>query len=615
LLLLCLLAQCRLDGTPAPREETFVTVRLHDSLKRYDSVEIVLLAGGDSNQVVGKVWAGPLSDPSAVPPFRLPDGEERPLTVRVRGFDSAGRMSLNMSISKTGGTQVVADLPLPGPATGGNPGDTSKPPVVPPDTTKPPVVPPDTAKPDPDPDDPSRLASLSVSPGSLSPGWDTARFAYRIDLAYAESTLALTAVPVSNRTVVLAGRDTLPNGKASSPMKFPVGENTLTVRSVNKKHETDYTLKVVRADAPPDTGNPAFPPRFRSWKQRGSVVVNLKSLGMDRAWSESGIPLLLRLTRDNFDFTQAAGDGRDVRFARQDGTPLPFEISRWEASQKRAEIWFHPDLLRATDDTVRYWMYWGNSKATSLSAGDSVFPSVEGHGAVFHLSEQGAGQADEYRNSVGRLHGQGGGGDTKHVPARVEGVVGYAQDFHPTADGINVPVLGNILGQTYQAAIGLPKELDPGSQTWTFQAWVRRQGYQTDAILFQKSDAWSAADQRFVLRVYKDNSQLSVSREGAEGVSNTYIPGQQFIHLGLVYTGGKFDIYVDGFMRESVNWTQGGDPLARCVLGAAYADGRSEGFDGLIDEVWIAGVPRSPMWMRMTFESQRQGSRLVTLER
>lgn len=600
---LCLLPQCMLEDQALPREEKYVTVRLNDSLKGFDSVEIVILAGGDSAQIVGTVWKGALPEPGKLPSFRVPDGETRELSVRVRGFDGSGSLALNFVISKESGGQVIADLPLPIP-----------PVVVPPDTGKPPlIVPPDTAKPPdtvPVPVPMPGLRDLKIAPGALAPAWDSTVTKYAVGVAHADSAVVLTAVPRSPQAVVRVGIDTLPNGKASQPFTLKVGSNSMLITTSHLGAEARCTVLVTRAAATnPDGVIPGDRSAYRTWKHRGTVFVDLKQLGMNNAWGEAGIPLLLRLTADNFDFTQATYNGRDIRFARADGYPIPYEIARWEPEQSRAEIWIKSFDLRAADDSAKYYMYWGSVSAKSESAGERVFSPLEQHTAVYHLSEEGYGVSDEYKDAVGRYHGQGGDGDGLHVPRRVEGIVGYGQDFHPTG-----PTLDGRAGD-YQAAIGLPEILDPGGQAWTFQTWIRRVG-NDQATIFKKGDEYMASRQRFFLRVAGNTGgQVNFGREGADHLTNTWVPNESWIQLGVVYTGTRYDVYVDGYLRESNGWTQGSAMRGDCVLGAWFSDGSSEGLRGILDEVWIGSKARSPMWMRMTFETQRPGSTVVTLRR
>lgn len=568
-----------------PREEKYVTVRLNDSLKRYDSVEIVILANGDTSLIVGKVWTGALPDPKAVPSFKLPEGEDRDLSIRVRGFDTTGNLVLNLLISKQDGAQVVADLPLPIPT----PKDTG-PVIIPPV-----VVPPK----------PSGLKELQISPGALVPAWDTSYTSYLIQLAYAESTLTLKATPLASEAVVHIGIDTLPNGAVSQEFSMKVGETTLSLISGIDGRESRYALLIKRDPPPkPDTGFTGDKSLYHAWRRRATVLVNLKTLGMNPTWTETDMPLLLRLNKDNFNFNEATYNGRDIRFATADGPSIAYEITRWEPENERAEIWIHSQVLKAADDSVKYYMYWGSPSAKTESDGRRVFIRPEGFTAAYHLSEQGYGTANEYKDAGGLYHGQAGDGSGRAVPQRVEGVVGYGQDFWPATAA----------KPSATTAIGLPETLDPGSQAWTFQTWVKRMGYE-EMTIFNKGDAWVAGNQRFELFINGTNGgRLGVMREGSETYSNVFMPAQSYAHLGIVYTGTRYDIYVDGWLRESHDWTQGGASRGDCVLGSFYSDG-TQGFQGSLDEVWIHSKARSPMWMRMTFENQKAGSTVVTLRR
>lgn len=583
---LCLLAGCQTDEI-LPREEKYVTVRLNDSLKRYDSVEILILADGDSAKVVGTVWKGPLANPGAMPSYRLAEGEARDLSVRVRGFDSAGNLALNLVISKRDGEQVVAHLPIPV--------------VKPRDTVKTPEV----RQP--------WLADLAVVPGPLSPAFRIDGKDYRVDLPWKDSTITLQAKAAPEGAHAVLGGDTLSDSAPSRALPLKVGENVFTLKAVLSGNSDTYTVRVWREEPPAPVDTSRKDP-YQAWKHRGLVIVNLKPLGMDRAWSEAGFPLLLRLAKANFNFTQASGNGSDVRFSRLDGTPIPYELARWEPGSDRAEIWFRADTLRVIEDSARFYMYWGNANTQSESDGAKVFGTADGHSAVYHLDEPGKGEPGEYKDAGGRHHGRGGSGDGENVPVRVEGVVDYAQDFRPTPGGLPVPQ-GQLAKLKYPAAIELPRDFDPGNQYWTMQAWVKRIGYTSDASLFQKGDDWLAGNQRFQIVIHKDNSRFAVAREGANVITDIHVPGNQFVHMGVVYHSHRLDIFVDGFLRSSHDWTQGGAPIGKCVLGAAFPDASLENFDGLMDEVWAASVTRSPMWMRLTFENQRQGSLVVGLRR
>ncbi|MDB5105130.1 MAG: hypothetical protein JWP91_2819 [Fibrobacteres bacterium] len=576
---LCVLARCGLDQNASAREEKFVTVHLNDSLKRYDSVEISILAAEDTSKVIGKMWSGPLPDPGSVPSYRLDDAETRPLSIRVRGYDAQGALVMDMLISKAGGTQTIKDLPLPEPG-------------------KPSVL----------------LSGLMVSPGSLTPAFADSAFDYEVALPYAESSLTVTASPAYSGAILLMGTDTLAAGKASRPISLRVGGNQIVLKVIAGTGTGLYAIVATRSTlpAPVDTG-------IKAWKFHRTIAIKINHLGMNPGGVIRNFPLLVRLTKENFDFTRAAAGGRDIRFTTADGRPLPFEVTRWESAGAtgKADIWVRLDSIRTDDDSARILLHHGNGAAPEASDGAKVFGAADGYSGVWHLSEQGKGDPSEYRDATGRYHGKGGTGNGKNIPNRVEAIVGYGQDFQSaTGLGAIVPGLGalpaNVLGNT-QGTINLPKSFDPGNDAWTFQGWVRRVG-NTDGALFQKGDSWVAGDQRFQLLVLGGGgNQLAIEREGAIYFTNINLPEASFIHLGIVYGGGKLDLYADGFLRESKAWSQGGAPAGKALFGANQPDGSSEGFSGILDEPWFSNQVRSADWLRLSFETQKANAGIVVV--
>lgn len=49
-------------------------------------------------------------------------------------------------------------------------------------------------------------------------------------------------------------------------------------------------------------------------------------------------PLLLRLHRDWFDFSQTKANGDDIRFTSSNGTPLAYQLEEWDPAQGIARI-------------------------------------------------------------------------------------------------------------------------------------------------------------------------------------------------------------------------------------------------------------------------------------
>lgn len=81
--------------------------------------------------------------------------------------------------------------------------------------------------------------------------------------------------------------------------------------------------------------------------------------------------VLVTLNASNFDFSNAAADGRDIRFVSQSGTALPFWIETWDSGTSFARIWVRIDSI-STDGTTIY-LYYGNTSASAAGSGTATF--------------------------------------------------------------------------------------------------------------------------------------------------------------------------------------------------------------------------------------------------
>jgi hypothetical protein len=562
---LALLASCHPDQISV-REDNFVTVKLHDSLSRYDSVTIQLLAAADTDQVVGSVWNGRLPAPGAVPAYRLDEGETRDLAVRVRGYDATGRLVFETLISKVDGNQVVTNVVFPKLS-------------------------------------PS-LASLDMVPGTLTPAFSPEVKEYTASLAHGQTSVSLTVVPEYADASILIGFIKAKSGKPSDTIPMRVGENRITVSVTSPDTSTQYIVTATRAAAPPDTvvdpdpdpdPDPNPDPFILDWKHRAVVILNTNQVGMGENAIVTEFPLLIRLNQDNFDFSQAWTDGRDIRFATSRGKILPHEVMRWDAAKAYARIWVRLDTLRSDDAGDPILMYWGNANAASASDPGKVFPPEADWTGVWHLEEAGKGVAGEYKDASGQAHGTSchiNGSD----PARKDGAVGYAQDFKVT---------------NQQTAISLPNQFDPGDESWSVHMWVKHPGGGSDGSIFHKGDGPNPNQQRFRINSLA-GGRLNLNRIGADYFTSIWFPQDYWMLVGIVYDGRRARVYIDGFEREASDWTQGTNAFAKTFLGAVDAKG-TMGFTGTLDELWFSSNKRTAEYMRLIFENQKAYSTFVTI--
>jgi hypothetical protein len=76
------------------------------------------------------------------------------------------------------------------------------------------------------------------------------------------------------------------------------------------------------------------PAQYPGWKHSGSVylLTTPEGANLPASASEDGFPLLVRLHKDFFNFSQAKANGEDIRFSTSTGTPLAYQIEEWDAA-------------------------------------------------------------------------------------------------------------------------------------------------------------------------------------------------------------------------------------------------------------------------------------------
>ena len=90
--------------------------------------------------------------------------------------------------------------------------------------------------------------------------------------------------------------------------------------------------------------------QYDDWKHSGSIYILTTPEGVDLPASASltDFPLLVRLHRDHFPFSEVSADGNDIRFSAG-GKPLPFEIEQWDPEAGAASIWVRIPLIRGNE--------------------------------------------------------------------------------------------------------------------------------------------------------------------------------------------------------------------------------------------------------------------------
>ena len=316
---------------------------------------------------------------------------------------------------------------------------------------------------------------------------------------------------------------------------------------------------------------------YDTWAHSGSMFIITTPEGANIAagLTETNFPILIRLNNNNFNFAQAASDGRDVRFTTAAGAVLPYQIEQWDVAGGAASIWVKiPTITGNARQEIK--MYWGKAGVAAESNGPAVFNATNGYGAVLHMNET-------VQDVVGSVT------PTDTGTTLATGMIGKGRNF---TLGIGI-WCGNTITNFSQ-----------GSAAHSTEAWFRTSAVNCEVVDWGVEGGTGAKVQIRVIsppRIYVDGNFASV-------VGNVALDPAQWHHVAHTYTGGVARIFVDGQLDASANVTMNLPNPSRMWIGGWY---NSYSFAGDIDEVRISKVARSANWIKLTYENQKPLQTLV----
>gem|GEM_PF-2090209 len=335
-----------------------------------------------------------------------------------------------------------------------------------------------------------------------------------------------------------------------------------------------------------------------AWSYSSKVYLNTTSAGANITGNLSNYPLLIRLTNANFDFSQAKSNGGDLRFTDSAGNLLPYEIERFDATSKKAEIWVLIPTVVGNNNSQYFKMYWGRNPATTLSSGNGVFSSTNSYQGVWHLSEEaaGTGTAALYKDATPNALD----GDDQISATDQTGIIGYGQDFDGTDDRVTLGVGSLFIPST--------------STNITVSAWFNADAFtaSSDAnriFSIPKTDSNSA----FSLSVSGNggSNRIDVYNGSATNRSRSTLSASTWTHAGVTWDGTTFRVYLNGILDTSYTGTLTAGTAALARIGIRTTNAYNA-FDGHMDEVRFSRSALSADWLKLDYESQKSGSTVVT---
>ena len=296
-------------------------------------------------------------------------------------------------------------------------------------------------------------------------------------------------------------------------------------------------------------------------------------------------PVLVKLNSSNFNFSGARSDGHDIRFLDSNENTLNFARARHDSNNQVAEYWVNMTTISNTQATT-FYLYYGNSEAADVSSPENVWDND--YVGVFHMN-------DVTSSSISDSSSRGNNGEKSgtNQPQQVEGKVGYAQEFSPTTQYIQIGTDGVVAsGGTYSLWFNLNSlsgryrfigHVSP-TTAWSNRLFI---GYDNEG-----------ANLNYLYIGLGDNWQLDADIMRPEA--------ETWYHVVLAFSGGNYKVFVDGTEVTSGAYT---DMTAISGLIDIGNTGRTDAErvyspSGLIDEVRISRVQRSDAWIVASFHSE-----------
>jgi len=317
------------------------------------------------------------------------------------------------------------------------------------------------------------------------------------------------------------------------------------------------------------------PAQYPGWQHSGSIylLTTPEGANLPATASETDFPVLVRLTREFFDFSQAKAEGEDLRFAVA-GKALAYQIEAWDPAGGAASVWLRIPAIKG-NERQEIKVYWGKADAANESSGAAVFNADNGFLSVLHLDES---LMDEVGSvsltNKGTTTGAGVTGKGLHVAAGQSLGCGKITTF-PTKSAAN-----------------------------STSAWVKVDQFNgTNGTVVFWGQSGSERQVSIIARSPGTFEMSSAFGPLVTAAGTARI--QQWYHVAHTYKQEASLIYVNGVLDGS-NAAGSLELRSPCIMEIGGTN-----FAGDIDEVRVSNVTRSANWVKLEYENQNPEQSLV----
>jgi hypothetical protein len=336
---------------------------------------------------------------------------------------------------------------------------------------------------------------------------------------------------------------------------------------------------------------------YSSWAHTKAITLNTSATGANVAGAVGGFPVLVRLTSAHAEiFTQAKGNGADIRFRRLPGPSLPYQIERWDSAGQSADIWVRLDTVMGNNSTQTFNIYWGKASAGDSSNGAKTFDAAGGYQGVWHLNNS------TNDATVNAIHGVDEG------TSDIAGAIGRGRDFN----GSSRITLGNN-----------PLMSSGDADRFTVESWANWSSIGTGAsdryrciinhgttnnadqfFMYARNPSSGGTDPHYSFGYYTGSSSNAALGYGIAADAGVWT------HVSGVYDGNEWRVYRNGVLAATA--AKSGSPVNSAADWIIGAWGTSRYFLGGLDEIRFSNKVRSDDWIKLSYETQKSGATALT---
>lgn len=357
---------------------------------------------------------------------------------------------------------------------------------------------------------------------------------------------------------------------------------------------------------------------FAKWRYYRAIILDTSASGANVTGDVQNYPVAVALDARNFDFSQAKNDGADIRFSiEKDGKSLPYHIEHWDRAKQSALIWVKVGTVRGNNATQSIFMHWGNTEAADASDAKLVFDTKEGFVGVWHFNEEGNTAAGGYKDAT--ANAADGTGINLKPATRPDGRLGNALEL-------------NYADKQWVKIDDAKRKLFDLTTRVTFSIWAKAKTYSNqgnkeqnalpgyETMMAKGDNSWRL--QKFGIRSWHkppaDLVEICVEKPPRGDlcvVGKTDMVTGKWFHFVGVHDYPKAKLYVNGVLEAvetfDVNWKSDDYPVG--FGNQSQFPERGRWWDGWLDEARVLEVVKDAHWIKLEYESQKEGSKFLIL--